>query len=258
MSGQAVVAAGGNFDYSAIDSVTATFAKEQAAEIRALGDRTAGNLIEMGQRLKRVRDRFASGKTKAQLRGAETWDHWCETEARLGRHRVNQLIKIGEKFAGRAIDQRLGIALLNYIVADVRDPAVVDEVLDRTARGEVISVPKAKKIERERRLPSPAEARKKARASGALVEASDGFYYTGASKQEAGAARRRRELVYQARDAIADLATLDLPAEKLLAMAKDWQVWTPDEVHQIVTSIEWLTDLKEVWESRYGPIARQH
>ena len=106
-------------------------------------------------------------------------------------------------------------------------------------------------------LPPPSEARTIARETGRGVAASDGHTYFGASKEEEETTAHTRELIYGVRRAISDLANMEVPPDELLDLAQDWQGWRFDEAHEIITALEWLQELKDEWEARNGPIARQ-
>lgn len=92
-------------------------------------------------------------------------------------------------------------------------------------------------------LPSPSEARKIARETSRLVTASDGFIYSGATKEEGAEYVRRREQTFGVRDAIELIAECPASPQKWLSEAE------PHMLHKfklgsIDAAIEWLTEVR--------------
>lgn len=102
------------------------------------------------------------------------------------------------------------------------------------------------------KLPTPAEARKVAKATGRLVAASDGNLYTGMSEEEGADLVRRRRQTYGTIDAI-----------KLIAENGDSETWVAEaeavwlhsfEFGSIDAAIDWLTELKVILANKLGVV----
>ncbi len=92
--------------------------------------------------------------------------------------------------------------------------------------------------------PSPKEARKIANATNTLILASDNHWYSGATKEEGEAASERVNLVYGIRDAVKEITETGLSPAEFLNVAESWQLWKPEDQHEIVDAIVWLTGLR--------------
>lgn len=125
----------------------------------------------------------------------------------------------------------------------------------RKARGlkSALDTPQGEIAERETKptmLPSPNEAREIARETGRFVASSDGNIYSGATEEEAGDHKARRQQIYSVRDAIELIANTKPPAE-WLTDAEAWWLHNFD-ISNATTAMDWLASLVAEWESDDG------
>jgi hypothetical protein len=102
----------------------------------------------------------------------------------------------------------------------------------------------------EYRPPGPKTANKLAKETGHPVVASDGFIYFGLTPEEAKKGKDRRAMVYDVRDALDHLASIELTGEQFLNYARPWQLWTREESEVIKKALAWLTSLDTAWDRR--------
>jgi hypothetical protein len=98
-----------------------------------------------------------------------------------------------------------------------------------------------------RALPKPKEAQRIARETGGLVAASDGYLYTGATKEEGAAYDEKLRVVYGVLDAVEFLASIKmLPSEFVTYAAEHQRWWLLKEGAAIAPALDWLTGFARI------------
>lgn len=218
-----------------------------AARIKDLSQRWAENTIALGRELKRARDTFPISGSNHR----PGWAEWAETEAGWSERQTRTFIRVADKFGGNAAAAGISLRVLDFLAREQTPDSGIKEVLDRSNRGEVVGLDKAKEIVApHREYPKPKEANEKAKETGKAILASDGNYYFGASKEDAEAYERKKKIVYGVRDAVEMLSAVGMTPGAFLKYADKHQLWRLDEEHQLTAAREWLSGLLEAWENR--------
>lgn len=243
------------FDYSPLSKKGATVLRTAAHGTRSDLDRSARGFLDAGEKLRKARDVFNAEIPLNLRRGQKTWSAWLATEIGISREFAAKLILVAEKFAKALGSRREHVPELSFKVMRALAPAWVteearQEVVDRAGDGEVITEDRAKEIARDHAFPTPSEARGQARETGIPVEASDGMVYTGATREEEQEQDDRRDLIFNVKRSIDDLAKLEVSAEEWLETARSWQLFSPEETENLSRAAEWLTELQQLWEQR--------
>lgn len=225
-----IVTAG--FDYSSFSQRFVRAAKVRAKKIRD-HDRVAGDsVIAMSGELKDQRDAFGSYAEKSGMRGRDTWGAWLQAELGMDRGHANRIIQMGEKVRGGAAASRLGHDIVKILSAKNTPQQLVDEVLKLAEEGklpknikariEVVRKKKKKLVSGDTR-PTPKEAKQQAKASGAVVLASDDRYYTPMDEKDLEDYNERRDRTFTVMEAIEIIAKISLDPGKWLDDAeKRW------------------------------------
>ena len=84
------------FDYEGLPRQFQRDSRKRAKRIQELETDTGRNVIEVGKLLKEQRDAFGSFVDKAQKRGRDTWNAWCQAELgwASGRNQTKPLLQI--------------------------------------------------------------------------------------------------------------------------------------------------------------------
>jgi hypothetical protein len=102
-------------------------------------------------------------------------------------------------------------------------------------------------------LPKPKAARQKAREKDAMVLASDGYYYTGATDEQVKEAEDQLSLVYGLDRAVAHIASIDMTPAQFLKYAQHHQpnqIETAEDLARLERATEWLTELVAIGRKR--------
>ncbi|NJO97824.1 MAG: DUF3102 domain-containing protein [Pleurocapsa sp. CRU_1_2] len=92
------------FDYSSLDTECLDFVQQQTGEIRSLMKRTAQDIIEIGQRLIKVK----------KLLGYGQYRKWIQAEFNWGKSTANSFENVAKQFAGV---QNLDVLLLQHFTS---------------------------------------------------------------------------------------------------------------------------------------------
>jgi hypothetical protein len=227
--------------------------------IRTLLVEWSKHTMELGQALKEARDtqfpleKVALGKYKRPVLARPGWRAWLKSEFGISEVWASKLIRIFEKLdryaRSRGSERGLPIAtkVLALLTQDATPESARFEIIERARRGERIVDSEARKII-TKHYPKPTEAAKRARETGKLVLASDGFYYTGATKEEGARIDRRRRIVFGVRRAVATIASMELSPHQFLAYARPHQLIEFNDDDQLERAAKWLNALTIAWQ----------
>jgi hypothetical protein len=219
--------------------------EQHAARIRQLMQDWTNNSIALGEELRAARDTFPIGAKNARL----GWSQWLRAEFGITERRARSLIQVATQFGCAAAEVNVGGRVLEFLATKTVPPKGREEVIARLKKGERIGREQAKEIVAKHR-PTPTKAIEIAQETGKIVEASDGYLYTGASKQQMKESTERRTLVYAVHRAVETLATVQLTADQFIEYALPHQLWNEQEEGQIELAAAWLNSLNKVWKRR--------
>jgi len=213
--------------------------------IRELIKDWASNTIEIGLHLAEVRETFEIGPHGQRM----GFKKWLRVIGISNDHAVN-LIAIAKKFGHLHNKQTLPTAsVLKFLARATTPTAATKDVLRRTKRGELITTRHAEQIANRHR-PKPKEAQKLAKEKGKPVLASDGYLYTGTSKEQAKEGEKRRTLAYAVLRAVKVLSEIELTPHQFLMFVRPYQLWNKIEERQIGGALKWLNALNAAWETK--------
>jgi hypothetical protein len=233
---------------------------DHASKIRDLMTDVSKNSLALGAELDKARRYFKALAKKA--RPAPTWAAWLYEQFGISSGWANTLAGAAVRGKGSNI-RKLAPAVIYLITsksAKAAPPAAIKEIKRRVMKGEKVSKRKAGAIVRKHKtgtesgakMPSPSEAKEIAAKTGAIIAASDGRLYTGASDEAVKAAEDRRTIVFGVREAVETLAAVAAKAtpQQFLQLAMPHQLWTPDEETALGIAAGWLNQLVELWERK--------
>jgi CheY-like chemotaxis protein len=128
-----------SFDYSQLDMETSQFVQQQTQEIRGLMRRTAQNIVDVGAKLKQVKDKLEHGQFLKWLE-AESWS----------RSLAVKFMQVADKFKYVNFTH-LDIApsALYLLAAPSTPEEVVEEAIQRAQTGEPIAYATAREIKQK-------------------------------------------------------------------------------------------------------------
>lgn len=135
-----------NFDYTLLDPKTSQFVQQQTGEIRVLMKLSFESIVQIGQKLKTVKEQLGHGYFRDWLSAEFKWGAWTATK----------FMQVAERFEGTNFSH-LDIApsALYDLAAPSTPQAARDEALARAASGETITHTTAKAIKQKYATPSP-------------------------------------------------------------------------------------------------------
>jgi hypothetical protein len=134
-----------NFDYTLLDATTSQFVQQQTGEIRALMKLSFESIVQIGQKLKTVKEQLGHGYFRDWLKAEFKWGAWTATK----------FMQVAERFEGTNFSH-LDIApsALYDLAAPSTPQAAREEALNRAASGETITHTTAKAIKQKYATPS--------------------------------------------------------------------------------------------------------
>lgn len=143
------------FDYTILDAQTYQFVKTQTGEIRALMKLSFESIIQIGQKLKLVKQQLGHGHFRA----------WLESEFNWGAWTASKFMQVADRFEGTNFSG-LDIApsALYELAAPSTPEAARDEVLARAKAGESITYTTAKAV-KQKYIPQTAKSQAEAVAA---------------------------------------------------------------------------------------------
>ena len=130
------------FDYSSLDSETSRFVQQQTGEIRALMKRTAQDIIEIGQKLKEVK----------QLLGHGRFGDWLEAEFAWTERTARRFMNVASQFGSQShslSDLDVAPTALYLLAAPSTPVPAREEALSRANAGESITYTAAKELKQK-------------------------------------------------------------------------------------------------------------
>jgi hypothetical protein len=127
------------FDYSSLDVKSLGFVQEQTGEIRSLMKRTAQDIIEIGQRLIKVK----------KLLGHGQYRKWIKAEFNWGKSTANSFENVAKQFAGVQNLDVFAASALYELAAPSTHEAARQEAIALAQAGEKISYKAAKEIKQK-------------------------------------------------------------------------------------------------------------
>jgi hypothetical protein len=231
-------------------SVLSKLLAPNAKRIRILMKTWSTTTLSIGKELVAAREKVIAQGNFKNPDTNKGWIEWVKKELGLSPSYVDRLIKVHKKFGAQKDMPNLSANVLIFLSHERNQiPQAVEEVLDRARRGEKIGINQSKKIVNKHR-PSPAKANEIARTTEKPVLASDGYLYLGNTKEEVNEGKLRRTVVYDVRDAVHTLATLQLSPREFLTFALPHQLWKTNESNEIAAALEWLQELNAQWSNR--------
>jgi hypothetical protein len=133
------------FDYTNLDAATSQFVQQQTGEIRALMRLSFESIVQIGQKLKTVKEQLGHGYFRDWLKAEFNWGAWTATK----------FMQVAERFEGTNYSH-LDIApsALYDLAAPSTPQAAREEALTRAASGESITHTTAKAIKQKYATPS--------------------------------------------------------------------------------------------------------
>jgi hypothetical protein len=175
----------------------------------------------------------------------EMWDHKtvaAEEEAKANAEERAEIEaeRAEEKAQAWAAMKRL-YPDFNIEAAERLDAAVAAKLAEEAIE-EIVDQPVEE--HEQPKLPTAEEANAEAKRTGKPVLARDGYYYFGASKEEAAAYEATVEKVYTIRRAIEDIAKVDMTPEQFISYMEPHQRWkTDEEIDGVEHASQWLCAL---------------
>lgn len=243
------------FDYTGFQPAFVKASQARAAQIHELETATTRNVIEIGKTLKEQRDAFGSHVEKSQMRGGDTWSAWVQAELgwRSGRDHANRFIQIYERFGvGESSTPPLGYEIMKMLATRSTPQELVDQVVDLARNGNLPTIKQVRNMKKEAanvEKPTPTEAKERAQATGEVVEASDGKYYTPLTDDEREKLTGATNETYDVIDAVHELSTLSTPPADWLGNAAEHQLIDLD-LGSIEAAIEWLKGLSAAYRKK--------
>lgn len=228
---------------------------EAAKRIRKLAIDMATNVISLGIELKHVQDtKFTRSNNKEPFlnESGVRWNDWIRDACGIEAQWAHKLILIGIKFHNKRLPPNTGMYVLAQLSKDNVPEAAVNEVIDRTERGERVGRVRADEII-QKHLPTPAQAIKQAQETGRLTAARDGNVYSGKSEDEIAAYSIRRRQCYAIREAIATIANCPLDPKQWVDGAEEHWL-KPMNIGEVETATKWLNKLSAPLTKRLGII----
>ena len=231
-----------------------TFREMHAKRIRELMVNWTSNAVELGERLKAVRESFPMteayiGKNKRHVKARIGWKAWLKAELSISEQHAAKLIRVYEKVGHRVIGLPVSIKVLELLASSTIPASARYEIIGRIGKGEKVGSKAAKNIV-QKHYPKPMEANKIARETGTPTLASDGYIYFGASKAEAKVINDRRGVVFAVRRAIATLSAMQISPHQFLQYALPHQLLKMDDHGEIAKAAEWMTAFRSAWQHR--------
>lgn len=127
------------FDYSSLDVKYLGFVQQQTGEIRSLMKRTAQDIIEIGQRLIKVK----------KLLGHGQYRKWIKAEFNWGKSTANSFENVAKQFAGVQNLDVFAASALYELAAPSTHEAARQEAIALAQAGEKISYKAAKEIKQK-------------------------------------------------------------------------------------------------------------
>lgn len=127
------------FDYSNLDVKCLGFVQQQTGEIRSLMKRTAQDIIEIGQRLIKVK----------KLLGHGQYRKWIKAEFNWGKSTANSFENVAKQFAGVQNLDVFAASALYELAAPSTHEAARQEAIALAQAGEKISYKAAKEIKQK-------------------------------------------------------------------------------------------------------------
>lgn len=207
------------------------------------------NTIDIGKELIEAQENFPLVKGRGGHYSRPGWEGWCKTNLNVSQTHVRNLIRIAKKFGSIMVSSKVSQGVLVLLARDNTPESARHEIIGRIERGEKIERKETTKIINEHKFPKPSEANKQAKETGQPVQASDGYIYFGASKDEAQAIDDRRAIVYGVKDAIETLSEIEMTPLNFIKYMLSHQRWDKDEEKQIEKARLWLNDLAKEWNT---------
>ncbi len=139
------------FDYAALDASTSQFVQQQTGEIKALMKRTAQDIVEIGQKLVKVKEKLGHGRFGA----------WLEAEFEWSIQTAKRFMNVAAAFQNQQFVDFIAPSALYELAAPSIPDAVRDEALARAKAGESITYSTAKAL-KQKYVPSTAKPEAKA------------------------------------------------------------------------------------------------
>jgi len=128
------------FDYDSLDVADAQFIQQQTGEIRVLMKRTAQDIIEVGQKLVKVKERLEHGRFGDWLRAEFEWGEWT----------ANKFMQVAQQFEFvKFTDLQIAPSALYLLAAPSTPKAVREEAIARAGAGESITYTAAKALKQK-------------------------------------------------------------------------------------------------------------
>ena len=179
---------------------------EHVAEIRRLGTRVIGDLVEIGLRLTKCKKIVGHGR----------WLPWLKQEFDWSEDKAERLIALAamRKQIPQIAEFQIPLSALYALARPSTPKEARDEIIKRAKAGEKITVTKVGRIIHGHQLPAdlpkPKEANKLAAETRKAVLASDGNIYFGTSERDAQAGEDRRTIVYGIKRAVKSLSEMEM------------------------------------------------
>lgn len=136
-----------SFDYGSLDTGTAQFVKQQTTEIKGLFKQTVENIVAIGTRLLKVKERLAHGE----------WLDWLEAEFDWTDRTALNFMNVAQQFKSEIIsDLNIAATALYVLAAPNTSVAAREEAITRAQSGERITVSSAKEL-RDKYAPAKPE-----------------------------------------------------------------------------------------------------
>lgn len=127
------------FDYSALDDSTCQFVQQQTGEIKALMKRTAQDIVEIGQKLVKVKEKLGHGRFGA----------WLEAEFEWSIQTAKRFMNVAAAFQNQQFVDFIAPSALYELAAPSIPSIARDEALARAKAGESITYKDAKNIKQK-------------------------------------------------------------------------------------------------------------
>jgi CheY-like chemotaxis protein len=128
-----------SFDYSQLDMETSQFVQQQTQEIRGLMRRTAQNIVDVGAKLKQVKEKLEHGQFLKWLE-AESWSHSLAVK----------FMQVADKFKYVNFTHlNIAPSALYLLAAPSTPEEVVEEAIQRAQTGEPIAYATAREIKQK-------------------------------------------------------------------------------------------------------------
>lgn len=127
------------FDYAALDASTSQFVQQQTGEIKALMKRTAQDIVEIGQKLVKVKEKLGHGRFGA----------WLEAEFEWSIQTAKRFMNVAAAFQNQQFVDFIAPSALYELAAPSIPSIARDEAIARAKAGESITYKAAKNIKQK-------------------------------------------------------------------------------------------------------------